>query len=312
MEYCTIQEFHRALRDSSLFATIKPLNYDDVHRTTHFGECSAVVNSRRVIIHAPITPKAMELAEEVYALLRGERGETIGTFSILHNELATDNGKRVSIIIEDIPEGTPLELALLTHPREQLLKGLNELRERLRRADISHNNLRKHNITVDREGRWHLSRLYYATVGYGGNCEQLNAIGEEIEANALKSDCACEPLSSYKTEYQPLREGRRKTQTARGVGFEDETGRMVIRDCYAWASDFDEGRAMVMTHDHKMGLIDTEGHEVIRAEYEIVEYSAREGNSWVRRNELWALFDYSGLQITEWLERDIVDEDIEL
>ena len=100
--------------------------------------------------------------------------------------------------------------------------------------------------------------------------------------------------------------------TAEGVGFRDENGNVVIAPRYAWASDFDEGRAMVMTAEKRMGLIDTSGREVIKAEYEIVEYSAKDGNSWVRQNGLWALFDYSGLQITEWDDREMVDYDIEL
>lgn len=69
---------------------------------------------------------------------------------------------------------------------------------------------------------------------------------------------------------------------------------------------------MVMTKDKRMGLIDTSGREVIKAQYEIVEYNAIDGNSWVRENDLWALFDYSGFQVTEWDDREMVDDDIML
>lgn len=261
-----------------------------------------------MLLHAPITNKAMALAERAYAILHGERGELIGNFTILHREL----NSHTSIILEDIPQGEPLESAMLTMSQDKLLSGLKEFEERMRRADISHNNLRKQNIVVDRNGHWHPIRLYYTTIGYGGDSRKLETLCAEIKRVAPVDDCLNEPLSAYRTEYIPLREGLRRTVTKEGVGFTDEEGNMVIAPRYAWASDFDEGRAMVMTAEKRMGLIDTSGREVIKAEYEIVEYSAKDGNSWVRQNNLWALFDYSGLQIIDWDERDIVDEDIEL
>lgn len=308
MDYCSIQDFHNALHDTDHFATIRPHYIEGLCRTTHFAECRAVVESCDVLLHAPITNKAMALAERAYAILHGERGELIGNFTILHREL----NSHTSIILEDIPQGEILESAMLTMSQDKLLSGLKEFEERMRRADISHNNLRKQNIIVDRNGYWHPIRLYYTTIGYGGDSRELETLCAEIKRVAPVDDCLNEPLSAYRTEYIPLREGLRRTVTKEGVGFTDEEGNMVIAPRYAWASDFDEGRAMVMTAEKRMGLIDTSGLEVIKAEYEIVEYSAKDGNSWVRQNNLWALFDYSGLQIIDWDERDMVDEEIEL
>ena len=308
MDYCSIQNFHNALHDTGRFATIRPHCIEALCRTTHFAECRAVVANRDVLLHAPITNLAMTLAERAYTILHGERGELIGNFTILHREL----NSHTSIILEDIPQGEPLESAMLTMSQEKLLSGLREFEERMRRADISHNNLRKQNIIVDRNGHWHPIRLYYTTIGYGGDSKQMEALYTEIKSVAQAENCLNEPLSAYRTEYIPLREGRRRMVTAEGVGFRDENGNVVIAPRYAWASDFDEGRAMVMTDEKMMGLIDTSGREVIKAEYEIVEYSAKDGNSWVRQNGLWALFDYSGLQITEWDDREMVDYDIEL
>ncbi|MBQ8775411.1 MAG: WG repeat-containing protein [Alistipes sp.] len=308
MYCCSIQDFHHALHNTHLFATLQPQYIEAVCRTTHFAECRAIVDCNDVLLHAPITTEAMALAERAYALLRGERGDRIGTFRILHNEL----NQRTSIIIEDLPDGITLDYAVLTMSQDRLLSGLSEFTKRLRHADISLNNLRKQNIIVDNHGHWHPIRLYYTTLGYGDDNEQLLALRSDIEQHAPKDNTLNEPLSAYRTEYTPLLEGRRRTTTAEGVGFMDEDGNMVIAPRYAWASDFDEGRAMVMTKDKRMGLIDTSGREVIKAQYEIVEYNAIDGNSWVRENDLWALFDYSGFQVTEWDDREMVDDDIML
>ena len=275
MDYCSIQDFHNALHATDHFATIRPRYIEGLCRTTHFAECRAVVESCDVLLHAPITNKAMALAERAYAILHGERGELIGNLSILHREL----NNHTSIILEDIPQGEILASAMLTMSQDKLLRGLKEFEERMRRADISHNNLRKQNIVVDRNGYWHPIRLYYTTIGYGGDSRELETLCAEIKRVAPVDDCLNEPLSAYRTEYIPLREGLRRTVTKEGVGFTDEEGNMVIAPRYAWASDFDEGRAMVMTVEKKMGLIDTSGREVLKAEYEIVEYSAKDGNS---------------------------------
>jgi hypothetical protein len=308
MDCCSIQDFHLALHNTHFFATIRPQCIEAQCRSTHFAECRAIIDCRDVLLHAPITPKAMALAERAYAILRGERSDRIGKFTILHNEL----NNRTSIIIEDIPKGITLDCAMITMSQYKLISGLRELTERLRHANISLNNLRRHNIIVDSNGHWHPIRLYYTTMGYGCDSEQILKLRSDIEQLSPKDNTLNEPLSAYRAEYIPLLEGLRRTITAEGVGFIDKEGNVVIAPRYAWASDFDEGRAMVMTKDRRMGLIDTSGREVIEAKYEIVEYSAKDGNSWVRQNNLWSLFDYSGLQITEWDDREMVDEDIEL
>lgn len=304
----SIQLFHQALRNNHLFATLRPRCIAALCRSTHFAECRAVVDGRRVLLHTPISSEAMHLAENAFAILRGGRGEAVGSFRILHRELCG----HTSIIVEEIADGTTLDCAMLTLDKERLLDGLNDLVYRLQSADVSHNNLRKHNITVDSNSRWHLSRLYYTTQGFGGDSEAIEMLRNEIESIATSNNSLHEPLSTYCSEHIPLCEGLRRITRDGGVGFAYDDGTIAIEPRYGWASDFDEGRAMVMSKDGRMGLIDTKGRELIAPIYEIVEYSASDGNSWVRQNLRWALFDYGGVQVTEWEDRDDVEEAIEL
>lgn len=308
MTLISIQEFHQALRNNHLFATLRPRCVASLCRSTHFAECRAIVDGHRVLLYAPLSEEAMPLAERAFALLRGYRGEAVGSLRILRNELCG----HTSIIVEQIAEGTTLDCAMQTLDKELLLDGLNDLIHRLRSANISHNNLRKHNITVDSNHRWHLSRLYYATEGYGGDSEAIELLRNEIEALFTDNNTLHEPLSEYRNDYIPLRESLLRINCEDGVGFANDDGSIAIEPQYAWASDFDEGRAMVKSKEGRMGLIDTKGRELIAPKYEIVEYSARDGNSWVRQEGKWALFDYGGVQITEWEDRDVVDEAIEL
>ena len=76
-----------------------------------------------------------------------------------------------------------------------------------------------------------------------------------------------------------------------------------IASRYLWADDFREGRAEVETPTG-MGLIDREGSYVIPPEYEIVDYKPAESVVYVRKNGLWALFDYLGRQRTEFTTID--------
>jgi hypothetical protein len=103
-------------------------------------------------------------------------------------------------------------------------------------------------------------------------------------------------------------EGRRQVRTARGVGFEDEAGRMVIEDRFSWASDFMENRAMVTTQDGRMGVIDRMGREIIPTIYDSVRYSVDSGKTIVVCNDMCAVFDYNGQQITPWVAKAKIDK----
>ena len=84
--------------------------------------------------------------------------------------------------------------------------------------------------------------------------------------------------------------------------------RPVIAPQFLWAGDFHEGRAEVQTAEG-MGLIDREGKFVLPAIYEIVEYDPATSDIRARRHGLWARFDYTGRQLTEFapLEKEEVE-----
>ena len=53
-----------------------------------------------------------------------------------------------------------------------------------------------------------------------------------------------------------------------------------------------------------MGLIDRQGNWIIPPVYEIIDYDPVESNVFVRKEGLWAEFDYLGRQQSEFGERE--------
>ena len=316
MDICTTSLFRYAMLhpETSLntLATILP-ELATLSCTKHFVECRVTIGERNALIYAPITIHAMRYMAAATVLLN-KIGYPYPRPQILPFELTTEghNERNCSVIVEYIDSAESLPTACQRHSSEELCRALEELRKVFERLDISHNNLCIRNIVVTRDCRIIPLRPYYTTQGYCNDIASFTNLKEYIVANsrnALSLSTLHEPLSSYEcsAERNPLIEGLRRKETDRGVGFENGEGEIVIECRYREASNFLEGRAMVTTFEGKMGLISTRGEELIPARYERVNYDIHSGNSWVLNDNKWALFDYFGLQITDWQEDEIYE-----
>lgn len=311
---CTSTQFLMALRNpdiclNSLKGIIADL--ESFNCTKHFAECRATLNAAPILLHAPITPKAIGYATRAIEILRDLDCDIVLP-RIIDNELTAFglNAGYCSLLVEPLTEGMPLGAALHLMTQSHLSYGLSELKQRLRHYDISHNNLHVNNIIVDNEYRWHPMRCYYTTRGYGGDRDGFARIAKLIARYGLTEKVATveEELSNYTTQNSDktlyaLVEQRRRFATTRGTGFMDAEGNIVIKDIYREATDFEEGRATVTTHEGMMGLINRRGDMVIPAEYDRVIFSIDDGTSWVAKGNLWARFDYNGKQLDEWHNR---------
>jgi hypothetical protein len=232
---------------------------------------------------------------------------------MLHLNTATmhiEQERRCTLIMEQLPEGDPLDVVINSMSREALTQGLEMLDATLRRCNISHNNLTSRNIIVDRQGRWLPIRQYYTRRGYGGDAEGFRRLRELI----IKYTTPMEEVDISRLTPWPKRsavdmdalfEGRRQITTGEGIGFEDEFGEVVIEPQYIWASNFMENRAMVRTKEGRMGVINRYGRVIISTIYDSVEYSPSSGKSVVRCNNLYSIFDYNGKQLTQWHEMNL-------
>lgn len=302
-----------------MLATLKGINADlaTITRSKNFAECQICDGERQALLFAPIARNAVAMAHNANATLQEAYNHGFIRMHIYPNEMlhlntATmhiEQERRCTLIMEQLPEGDPLDVVINSMSREALTQGLEMLDATLRRCNISHNNLTSRNIIVDRQGRWLPIRQYYTTRGYGGDKRAMERLREliykhttpmpEVDTSSIGAWYQ-EPTMPIDAYY----EGRRQRKTPNGIGFEDEYGVMIIEDRYLWASDFMENRAMVRTKDNRMGIIDRMGREIIPTIYDSVRYSVDSGKTIVVCNNLCAVFDYEGRQITEWVEMD--------
>lgn len=323
MNICTIVGFRAAVDDPRRrlrqLSDAHRIEETGICRSTLFAECRMTWRGGQWLLYAPISLRAMERAERASMTLRA-LADPVGDYRILRNEIVVDPAAGVTCdaVIERLREGQPLPQAVAGMEQERLLRSIEELRELLRRAGISHNNLSADNITVDALGGLHPMRLHYVTAGFGGDDEALTRLESYAAHHAL---CSADALHDVAAAYRADRSGsseahlwrgnmfedRVRVRDAGGYGFVDADGREVIAPKYFWAEDFREGRAAVQCFDSRMGLIDKSGREIIAPRYDIVEYDADTGCSWVRLGALWAQFDYAGRQISEWLPRSECD-----
>ncbi len=318
MNRCSIFEFRNAITmPSLLLARLRSANVDHatLTRTRYFAECRATIEDDDILIYAPLENESLHLAHRANLALQQPYREGFIRLEILNDEMQhtsiddthTTISGRCTLVMERIPDGDPLISVINSMSRQELLLGMRELNERLKRHDISHNNLKLDNIVVDSHGRWHPIRQYYTCRGYGGDAKAFKTLRNIIYkyTTPLKSVdvSTLEPWNNRPTiELDALLEGRRQVKRAEGIGFEDEFGTMIIAPKYLWASDFMENRAMVRNSDGKMGVIDRMGKEIIPVMYDSVEYSVESGKTIVGCNGLVAIFGYDGSQLTPWHE----------
>ncbi|MDE6140163.1 MAG: WG repeat-containing protein [Alistipes sp.] len=327
MNICTIVEFRGAVdepcRRLRQLADACRADQSGLCRSTLFAECRMVWRGSQWLLHAPIALRSMEYAERAAMRLRSLVSDPLGSYRILRDEIVVDaaTGAACDAVVEPLPAAQTLSQAVAGMDSRRLLDSVERLRRRLQRLDISHNNLSPDNIVVDAFGELHPIRLHYVTAGFGGDCETLTRLESYVAEHALDAGgCLHDTSAVYRAgrdagaaEYSwagNMFEDRVRVRTGSGYGFVDGDNREVVAPRYFWADDFREGRAAVQDFDSHMGLIDKNGREVIAPLYDIVEYDADTGISWVCLDSLWAKFDYAGKRTSEWLPRE--DCDIEL
>lgn len=285
-------------------------------RTSYFAETRIRLDGRPYTLFMPLSGNAMVRVERFAPLRRNLVSPVVPQMEILCDEMKYEDtlGREFTsdILIEALPQGLPLTDAIDAIDDDadaaRLVGAVDALERELRRARVSHNNLRADNILIDADGALYPVRWIYATDGAGGDRKSLDDLRTMI---AQRGDAAAAEHAAF-DPYGPavegtygigtLSEGLAPVETPRGWGFADSTRRIVIEAQYLWVRGFREGRAEVQTLSG-MGLIDKQGRYVIEPIFDIVDYDPETGNSQVRRGEEWAVFDYSGRQTAAFADK---------
>ena len=315
MDICSIVEFRNALCEPSAhFCTLQNIEADTatICRSRHFAECRATIDGRNAIIYAPISPQATRLMHGAIAALRNTASRLYSELTLHACELRRADGEACSVFVEWIAYGRPLSEAIYTSSRTTLLAELEALSTMLVKNNISLNNLKAENIIVDNSGKWHLTHQYYTSANTSNDRIAIEGLRELIERNALAdidTNCLNEAMSEYSASI-PMHEHRCKTKENGLIGFIDDRGNKVIECKYLSTTRFVEHRAVVTLPNHRVGVIDIDGNEIITTEYDAIKYDVESGESWAFLGDKATKFDYMGKQLTKWLDIDELDVEV--
>ena len=118
------------------------------------------------------------------------------------------------------------------------------------------------------------------------------------EANALRHHLAPAPKEEEEPKSRYLGEVQRYFRYGH-YGFIDSDGHQVTPPIYTWASEFNEGRAIVARHN-KMGAIDLYGKKVVPVIYNHLEFDIATGCFSATNGKYNYLLDYEGKIIRRW------------
>ena len=316
----TIRCFMQALQAPDLFfATLTdaqvlcgPDGLPQLHRTTHFAEAEIVWREAHWLLSLPLHPAALLRSERLTLRMRHLDSPALPEYRILPQELRHAAGGW-DLVLERMPAGTPFAEALQQVGGSELLAAIDALEAELRRVGWCHRNLKPGNL------RWNAGRLYPlrchdatidAAAAHPAVAEEERAAFEALRG-LVRERTACTELHDAAVCYTAVPrlaghgwvgnpfEGLVCVEDEAGFGYVDLQNRPVIPAQFVWAGDFHEGRAEVQTAEG-MGLIDRTGAWVLPPVYEIVEYDPATSRIRCRRDGLWASFDYTGRQLTEF------------
>lgn len=283
---------------------------DDILRSTYLAQTRITIDEQEYILYLPLAPHALERIEKFIRSNNYWSSPIIPRMEILREELCYTGpqGESLSadILLEKLPKAQPWQEAIAmaydsAEYASQLLTALDAMERELKLVDVSLHNIRAENLLVANNRRIYPIRWYYATVGWGEDCEAITQLKQELQSKALH-DVVCDNIYGYDCygtlfeNHLRVRqncEGRIAVEEQSGWGFVDEHNNCIVKPQYRWVSDFREGRAEVVT-ERGMGLIDREGRYIIEPIYQALEYDVHSGHSRVLTPQGWIEMDYSG------------------
>lgn len=303
----TISDVIRALGDCGAsfdrLRDIRPVEGDRFTRTSLFTEFEVEWQGRKWLLCTPLAHDAVRRAEHTAQRLGRLHLNHLAEYTVFHSEMrffdSAGGEHRSDVVMQRLPDGTPLS-------RRTDLRGIHgelaAMREEFRAAGFSHNNLKPENIIATNIDGCKAIRPHFATFDTpGGDDEAFERLLAMFPADAgcdmeLHDSAAggydC-PAPEY-DEVWPEYESRRRVRRGSRYGFIDGAGRETIEVRFDYATDFDEGRAMV-GENGRAGLIDTTGAYVIPPLHRELEYSSENGISIAgSAEEGWQVYDYDG------------------
>ena len=205
------------------------------------------------------------------------------------------------VVLQELPQGEMLKEAVNHYRADDLIKAVRKMKEGLDAIGFRHNNLTPSNIIICNSGIARPLRYWYAeweTFSDNDISQVLDFIDhnrhDELDT-ALSSLLAQDCNAEYRATPSESAGIRARCQGHR-YGFVDGDGHQITPFVYSWASDFCEGRAIVV-QNNKMGAIDSNGKKIIPAIYTHLEFDIETGFFTAIRDQYRYTINYEGKAI---------------
>lgn len=286
---------------------MEPLRYNGsivISRNSYAIETEIIWNKHRYLLSLPFQRDKIRYIEELEFQATERRSGPLIHNRILYNELTLRSSVgqtgEFDVVLQEIPNGMTLEKALQHYRTADVRLAVEKMKSELDAIGFVHRNLRHTNVIICDNGIAAPLRYWHARWQECAD-NDISALLEYIKRH-YNSD-----FESYKT---PLPFGDSKEYSAPPVrhrdiirlrrgdnyGFIDSDGRQVTPFIYSWASEFEEGRAVV-AKNNKMGAIDLYGKKVIPVMYKSVEFDITTGTFTATLGNYLYPLDYDGRTI---------------
>ena len=273
-----------------------------VSRTARFAEAVVTaIGGERLLIATPLRAEHIDGIDKIAERLHELSSPILGKITILHNELRyTDSLGRehfADVLVQSLPNGEKFGIDTSLSTELQLLM-IEELKQEMTSAGITHSNLRPENIIVGDDGHLHPLRYYYATCGDGcrDDFSQLRSTAMQRNRDIPKCDYRSLVKETEPFEIFPPQDGLMRVFATERYHFINIHSGERLPGNYLWATDFFEGRAVVES-ENGVGVITTSGEFLIPDTYHDIEFDTCQGIFFARFGENVQKYDFCGRAI---------------
>ncbi len=300
----SITDTLRALSNPhAVFRRLGDICRDDdavILRNSSFTEFEVTWHEQRWLLSTPTSDNVIERIEHIVNQINRCQSRHISKCILFHSELlyydSLHNKHTGDILMQELPNGLPLDKAIFAHCVDTLIEQLNAMQAAFDRIGFTHNNLKPQNIIVTPSGKMVAIRYHHATFGTGNNeAKAFDSLRLFIEQNGIRKEqhTPLIGISKRVRDEEEPHDGMVRTSQKGRYGYTNILSGEVIPTQFDMAGDFTEGRAVVEVNG-KSGLIDKRGEYIISPHYEYVDFFDSCAVALARKSGRWYAFDYCG------------------
>ena len=278
-------------------------NGEPIVRRTHSAiESEIMIDGKHFLLYLPFHSESLAHIEQLEATARNRSRSPLIENWILWEELtlidSLGHKHCFDIILQKIPSGATLKEVVNYYPADVLIASIRSMKARMDAIGFRHNNLTPSNILICEDGSAHPLRYWYAQweVYSDNDISKLLDFVEENRHDERDSALSHQLVQDTEAEYiatSPTSVGATRLCRGHKYGFIDSSGHQITPFIYSWASEFQEGRAIVAKNG-KMGAIDSNGNKVIPVIYSSLKFDIETGFFTGTRNQYSYLINYEG------------------